>query len=247
MIEIKSSEEIEHIRKAGNIVRKALVALSKFARAGVSTKELDEIAEGIIFKEKGTPAFKGYNGYPNAICASVNNSVVHEIPSSKRILKTGDIISFDVGVGFNDYFADAALTIGIGKISDEAKRLIQVARKALYTAIEKTKEGNRVSDISNAIQAFVESNGFNVVRAFVGHGIGRKIHEEPEIPNFGKPNQGARLKEGMVFAIEPMVNAGTCEVEILPDGWTAITKDGSLSAHFEHTVVVRKNKAEILT
>ena len=247
MIEIRSPNEIENIRIAGGIVRGVLTALSKCAAEGTSTERLDEIAEDMILREGAEPAFKGYRGFPNAICTSINDSVVHEIPSRKRILKNGDIVSFDVGVGYNGYYADSALTIGIGEISAKARRLIDTSEKALYIGIDKASEGNRVSDISHAIQVFVESNGFNVVRAFVGHGIGRKIHEEPEIPNFGKPNKGVRLKEGMIFAIEPMVNEGSGDIKILSDGWTAVTKDRSLSAHFEHTVVVKKNKAEILT
>ena len=247
MIEIRSPNEIKNIRIAGGIVRGVLTALSKSAAEGISTERLDGIAEDMILREGAEPAFKGYRGFPNAVCTSINDSVVHEIPSRKRILKNGDIISFDVGVGYNGYYADSALTIGIGEISASARRLIDISEKALYIGIDKATEGNRVSDISHAIQVFVESNGFNVVQAFVGHGIGRKIHEEPEIPNFGEPNKGARLKEGMIFAIEPMVNEGDGNIKILSDGWTAVTKDRSLSAHFEHTVVVKKNKAEILT
>lgn len=247
MIEIRSPEEIKNIKIAGNIARRVLTVLSKTAKAGISTDKLNELAEDIILREKAIPAFKGYRGYPKAICTSLNDSVVHEIPSSEKILKNGDIISFDVGVGYNGYYADAAATIGIGTITDMAAMLIDVTRKSLYAGIEKATEGNRVSDISNAVQVFVESKGFNVVQCFVGHGIGREIHEDPEIPNFGRPHQGPRLKEGMVFAIEPMVNEGTSEVKILEDGWTAVTKDGLLSAHFEHTLAVRKGKAEILT
>ena len=247
MIEIRSAEEIENIRIAGSITRKTLTALSKNVSPGVSTKRLDEIAEELIEREDGEPAFKGYRGFPSTVCTSVNDSIVHEIPSAKRILKKGDIIGFDVGVRYNGYYADSALTVGVGAISTEAKKIIEVAKKALYIGIEKAKKGNRVSDISNAIQVFVESNGFSVVHAFVGHGIGREIHEEPEIPNFGEPHKGARLEEGMIFAIEPMINQGKSDIRILSDGWTAVTKDGSLSSHFEHTIVVRKNKAEILT
>jgi len=247
MIEIRSPGEIDYIRKAGRIVKLALSVISKKAKRGVSTKYLDAIAEEIISGEKAIPAFKGYRGYPNALCSSVNDSVVHEIPSEKRILKEGDIISLDIGAGYKGYYADAAITLGIGKISEKAKKLISVTEKALYKGIEKIREGNRISDISHAIQTFVESQGFSVVRAFIGHGIGRSIHEEPDIPNFGEPNKGPRIKDGMVFAVEPMVNVGSFEIIILKDGWTAVTKDGSLSGHFEHTVVARKGKAEILT
>ena len=247
MIEIRSPEEIENVRTAGKAVRKVLDVLCNKAAPGVSTRQLDKIAEEIIRQANGTAAFKGYKGYPSATCASVNSVVVHGIPSDDEVLKEGDIISFDVGVGINGYYADAAVTIAIGKISESAQKLIDVTRKSLDLGIDKALEGNRVSDISYAVQQFVESNGFSVVRKFVGHGIGRELHEEPEIPNFGQPNKGARLKEGMLLAIEPMVNEGSYEVKIRPDGWTACTKDGLLSAHFEHTVLVRKNKAEILT
>lgn len=247
MIEIRSPEEIENIRIAGKIVREALSALSKKAKAGVSTKALDELAEDMIVAKGAKPAFKGYRGYPAAICASVNDSIVHEIPSTKRVLKEGDIVSFDIGAGYNGYFADAAITIGIGRISRKARKLIRVTREALARGISRSCEDKRVEDISHAIQSHVESNGFSVVRTFVGHGIGRNIHEEPEIPNFGEPNKGPRLKEGMILAIEPMVNEGRPEIKILPDGWTAVTKDGSLSAHFEHTVCVRRGRAEVLT
>jgi len=246
MIVIRSDEEIETIGKAGRILAETLEKLKSHVKAGVRTKELDKIAREEIIKRNGYPAFKGYKGFPGNICTSINETVVHGIPSDKK-LKNGDIISIDVGVKFRDYFADAAVTVGVGKIGDAAKKLLEVTEKALYIGIENAMPGRRLSDISASIQAFVESNGFSVVRAFVGHGIGTTIHEEPEIPNFGKPGTGPRLEPGMVLAIEPMVNAGTFEVEILEDGWTTVTKDRRLSAHFEHTIAITIDGAEILT
>lgn len=246
MIILRSDEEITSIHKAGGIVAATLAKLKKYVKPGVTTKELDAIARDEILKGNGYPAFKGYKGFPGNICTSLNEVVVHGIPAERR-LKEGDIISIDVGVKFRDYFADAAVTLGVGYLSEEAKSLIEVTKRALYIGIENAKPGSRVSDISCKIQEFVESNGFSAVRAFVGHGIGLKLHEEPEIPNFGKAGTGARLESGMVLAIEPMVNAGTHEVEILEDGWTAVTKDRRLSAHFEHTIVVRDGGAGILT
>ena len=246
MIVIRSDEEIETIGKAGKILAETLEKLKSHVRAGVRTKELDKIARDEIIKRNGYPAFKGYKGFPGNICTSINETVVHGIPSDKK-LKNGDIISIDVGVKFRDYFADAAVTVGVGKIGDAAKKLLEVTEKALCIGIENAMPERRLSDISASIQVFVESNGFSVVRAFVGHGIGTKIHEEPEIPNFGRSGTGPRLEPGMVLAIEPMVNAGTFEVEILEDGWTAVTKDRRLSAHFEHTIAITIDGAEILT
>ena len=246
MIVLRSAAEIESIRKAGSILAEALEKIRLSARTGVQTAELDRIAELEIIDRGGYPAFKDYRGYPANICVSINEEVVHGIPS-KRKLKTGDIVSIDIGVKYGEYFADAAMTLAIGDISDTAKRLIEVTEKALYTGIENALPGKRVSDISSAIQEYVESQGFNVVRALVGHGIGTKIHEEPEVPNYGRRGTGPRLEAGMVLAIEPMVNAGTFEVETLEDGWTTVTKDRQLSAHFEHTVAIRKDSPEILT
>ena len=246
MIILRSSEEIGQIRKAGKIVARVLARLKKGAKAGVTTKELDRLAEDEIAKSGGYPAFKGYKGYPAAICASINECVVHGIPSERR-LNEGDLLSIDVGVRSGNFFADAAVTVGIGRISGDADRLMKVTEEALYRGIENAVPGKRLSDVSARIQSHVESNGFSVVRAFVGHGIGEKIHEEPEIPNFGSPNKGPRLEPGMILAIEPMVNAGTFEVQILDDGWTAVTKDRKASAHFEHTIAVRDGAAEILT
>lgn len=246
MIAIRSEDEIGDIREAGKILSGALNKLKKHIRPGVQTVELDRIAREEILKHNGYPAFKGYRGYPANICISLNEAVVHGIPSERKI-RPGDIVSVDIGVKFKDYYADAAATFGAGEISDTARRLIDVAKKALYIGIGNAVAGNRLSDISSSIQAFVESNGFSVVRALVGHGIGRAIHEEPEVPNFGKPGTGPELKSGMVLAIEPMINAGGYDVEVLGDGWTVVTKDRRLSAHFEHTVAVREDKAEILT
>jgi len=246
MIVIRSDEEIETIKKAGKILAETLGTLKSHVKAGVRTKDLDKIARDEIIKRSGYPAFKGYKGFPGNICTSINETVVHGIPSDKK-LKNGDIISLDVGVKFRDYFADAAVTVGVGKISSEVKKLLEVTEKALCIGIENAMPGRRLSDISASIQGFVESNGFSVVRAFVGHGIGTKIHEEPEIPNFGRPGTGPRLEPGMVLAIEPMVNAGTFEVEVLEDGWTTVTKDRRLSAHFEHTIAITKDGAEVLT
>ena len=246
MIVLRSDEEISAIRKAGRIVASAIEKLKRSAKEGVTTKELDAIAREEILKTGGYPAFKDYKGYPGNICASLNEAVVHGIPSERR-LRSGDILSLDVGVKLRDYFADAAVTVAIGRISDQAKRLIDVTRGALDAGIAAAQQGRRLSDISHAIQEYAESNKFSVVRLFVGHGIGMSIHEEPEVPNFGIPDRGPRLESGMVLAIEPMVNAGTHEIEILDDGWTAVTKDRKLSAHFEHTIAIRPGGAEILT
>jgi methionyl aminopeptidase len=246
MIVLRSSAEIAEIRKAGEIVAFTLEKLRKCAKAGVTTAELDRIALGEIVKRGGEPAFKNYKGFPANICTSINEVVVHGIPSSRK-LKDGDIISIDAGVKHKDHYADAAITVPVGKISEEAEKLLAVTEEALSKGIDEARPGNRLTDISHSVQEHVESNGFSVVRAFVGHGIGTKIHEEPEIPNYGSPNRGPRLEPGMVLAIEPMVNAGTFDVEVMDDGWTVITRDGQLSAHFEHTIVITEDGPEILT
>lgn len=246
MIVLRSDEEISAIRKAGQVVASAIEKLKSSAKEGITTRELDEIAREEILRMGGYPAFKDYKGYPGNICTSLNEAVVHGIPSERR-LRRGDILSLDVGVKFRGYFADAAVTVAIGSISDQAGKLIEVTGKALDAGIAAARHGRRLSDISHAIQECAESNKFSVVRLFVGHGIGTAIHEEPEIPNFGGPDRGPRLESGMVLAIEPMVNAGTYEVEILDDGWTAVTKDRKLSAHFEHTIAIRPGGPEILT
>lgn len=246
MIVIRSGAEIASIRHAGRILAETLAELVRNIGPGVVTMDLDKLARSEILKRKGYPAFKGYRGYPANICVSVNEVVVHGIPS-KRKLCDGDIVALDIGVRFRDYYADAAITVGVGRIDTEARRLIETAEESLRIGIRSARAGNRLHDVSNSIQACVESEGFSVVRAFVGHGIGTKIHEDPEIPNFGKAGTGPRLESGMVLAIEPMINAGTYDVEVLEDGWTAVTKDRRLSAHFEHTVAVTDAGAEILT
>lgn len=247
MIIIKSDEEISKIDRASKIVAETLIRLAEVITPGITTKDIEVRAEAIIKSNRAISAFKGYRGYPGSLCISVNNEVIHGIPSKKRMLKDGDIVSLDVGVVYDGYIGDGAWTYPVGKVSKEALRLLAVTKESLYRGIEKAVANNRVSDISHSIQSYVEENGYSVVRAFVGHGVGRSLHEEPQIPNYGLPNKGPRLKKGMVLAIEPMVNAGGYEVSILEDGWTAVTADGALSAHFEHTVVVTENEAGILT
>ena len=245
-VQLKTSKEIEEMRGANRIVAEILNDLRGRIRPGVTTEELNQYAEDRLRENKAKSAFKGYRGYPKALCTSVNSQVVHGIPS-KNTLKEGDLISIDFGAYSKGFYGDAAITVPVGTVTDEAKRLIEVAEKSLYAGIEKAFPGNRLSDISYAIQSMVEGNGFSVVREFVGHGIGRSLHEEPQVPNFGSPGLGVRLKAGMVLAIEPMINAGRSEVKILQDGWTAVTKDGSLSAHFEHTVAITEVGPIILT
>ena len=246
MIIIKSSREIEQLRKPNAIVAEVLQRLRKAVVPGVTTRELDQITEEVILSMGAVPAFKGYRGYPASLCASINEQVVHGIPNQRR-LEEGDIVSLDVGASLNGYFGDAAITLPVGTVDPEAKRLLKVTERALTIGIEEARKGNRLFDISYAIQSWVESQGFSVVRDFVGHGIGKSLHEEPQIPNFGSPHQGPRLEEGMVFALEPMVNEGTYEIKILSDGWTVITADGKRSAHFEHTIAVTDGDPEILT
>ncbi|HWR90629.1 MAG TPA: type I methionyl aminopeptidase [Dissulfurispiraceae bacterium] len=247
MIIVKSPTEIARIREACRIVAEVLHCLKTYIRAGVTTSDIENFADRAIRERKGIPAFRGYRGYPASVCLSLNDQVVHGIPSQAMRVKEGDIVSIDIGVLLDGFYGDAAVTVPVGDIGPEAERLIAVTEKALCAGIEKAVVGNRVSDISASIQQFVESHGYSVVRAFVGHGIGRSLHEDPQVPNFGKPGQGARLREGMTLAIEPMVNAGRSDVTLLKDGWTAVTADGSLSAHFEHTIAVLKNGPEILT
>lgn len=229
------------------IVAEALEGIKELIVAGVTTLELDRFAEAFILERGAVPAFKGYRGFPNSLCTSVNNQVVHGIPSSRVKLTEGDIISLDLGVFYDGYYGDGAVTYAVRTISPDVKRLLNVTREALYKGIEKARVGSRLSDISHAIQSYVERHGYSVVRDFVGHGIGKSLHEEPQIPNFGPPGQGPRIREGMTFAIEPMVNAGGFETVISEDSWTAVTRDGSLSAHFEHTVAVTNNGPRILT
>ncbi len=243
---LKTKVELETMRKAGKIVAGLLVLMEKEARPGVTTKMLDEIAERYIRSQGAEPAFKGYHGYPASICASVNEEVVHGIPGD-RLLQDGDIVGIDVGAKLDGFYSDAARTFPIGEVDAESLKLIEVTREAMRQGIAKAVDGNRLSDISHAVQQYAEKHGFGVVRKYTGHGIGRNLHEEPQVPNFGKPNQGPKLVEGMALAIEPMLNAGTHEVEELSDGWTVVTKDGRRSAHFEQSIVVGKNKPEILT
>ncbi len=246
MIILKSDREIEKISVACRVVVGALKELKKEIKAGITTEELDKIAEEYILSKGAKPAFKGYRGYPATLCTSINEEVVHGIPSKRRLAE-GDIVSLDLGAIHEGYYGDAALTIGVGKISREAERLIKVTEESLYRGIEEAQPGKRLGDISWAIQSHVESAGFSVVFDFVGHGIGKNLHEEPQVPNFGSSGQGPRLKEGMVFAIEPMVNMGGAATRILDDNWTAVTKDGSLSAHSEHTVAITGKGPMILT
>jgi methionyl aminopeptidase len=246
MIIIRSPREIEQIRKANVVVAEVLERLRTLVVPGVTTDELDGISEEIILSKGAVPAFKGYRGYPKTLCISINEEVVHGIPN-KRKLKEGDIVSIDVGTNLDGYFGDAAITLPVGEVHPEAKRLLDVTEKALYIGIGMAKVGNRLFDISHAVQVWVESNGFSVVRDFVGHGIGKSLHEDPQIPNFGSPHQGPRLEKGMIFALEPMVNEGTYEVRVLDDGWTVVTADGKPSAHFEHTIAITDGEPEILS
>lgn len=247
MVIIKSNAEIKKITAACRIAAEVLEGIKQIIRAGINTAEIEKYADREIRIRGAVPAFKGYRGYPASICVSVNEQVVHGIPSRSVRLRDGNIVSIDLGVLLDGFYGDAAITVPVGNISDEASRLLKTTEEALYAGIERAVAGNRVSDISAAIQEHVESNGFSVVRAFVGHGIGRLLHEEPQIPNFGRPGRGQRLKEGMTLAIEPMVNSGGADVMILDDGWTAVASDGSLSAHFEHTIAITNNGQEILT
>jgi methionyl aminopeptidase len=247
MVICKSAAELEKMHKAGLIVWDVLEKMRAMVRPGLSTEELDEFAEAYTIKHKATPAFKGYRGYPGSVCTSINQEVVHGIPSPSRKLREGDILSMDFGVDLDGYFADAAVTVPVGKISPAREKLLRVTRESLERAIEKVRPGNRLGDVSSAVQQWVEKNGFSVVREFVGHGIGTKMHEEPQVPNYGAAGQGQRLQEGLVLAIEPMVNAGDPDVRVLDDEWTAVTADGSDSAHFEHTVAVTANGPWILT
>ncbi len=246
MIPIKSEEDLKMLKVSGKILSKIMRRLQKSVRAGISTVEIDQIAEKLIRDENVVSAFKGYNGFPANICTSVNDEVVHGIPEKRR-LKEGDIIGLDVGINYKGYFSDAAITLPVGSIDSTLQKLIEVTRNALSQGIKQAQINNHLSDISYAIQTYVESQGFSVVRQFVGHGIGRSLHEDPQIPNFGSPHQGEVLKKGMVLAIEPMVNMGTAECRILDNGWTAATKDGSPSAHFEHTVAITDGGPRILT
>lgn len=246
MVVLKSPQEIEKIRKSNEIVSEILQILESEIRPKVNTLYLNDLSEKLVREKNAIPAFKGYRGFPYSLCASVNNVVVHGFPN-KVPLKEGDIISLDFGILFDGYYGDAAKTVAVGKISESTRRLTQVTEESLYKGIEKAVPDGRLSDISHAIQSYAEAGGFSVVRKFVGHGIGSKLHEDPQIPNFGKPGMGLRLKSGMTLAIEPMVNEKGHEVEVLEDGWTAVTKDGCLSAHFEHTIVITDGGPVILS
>ncbi|MEW6075123.1 MAG: type I methionyl aminopeptidase [Candidatus Omnitrophota bacterium] len=246
MIPLKSEKDLEMMRTAGQKLAKVIRKLREYIAPGITTIEIDKVADGLIRQEDAESAFLGYKGFPAHICTSVNEEVVHGIPSERR-LSDSDIVSVDVGINYQGYFSDAAITVGIGKVSPRAKKLIEVTKEALMAGIKQARANNRLSDISHAIQQYVEKNGFSVVREFVGHGIGRSLHEEPEIPNFGRPHTGPTLTLGMVLAIEPMVNTGSWECRILDNGWTAVTKDGLFSAHFEHTVAIGESGPEILT
>ena len=247
MIRINTQDEVAGIRESAQIVGKCLRMLAREIRPGMTTLKLDRLAEEFIRGMGGEPAFKGYRGYPASICASVNEEVVHGIPSAKRTLREGDIVSLDIGVRLNGWYGDAARTFPVGEVSPEATRLLEITERALAKGISCAKDGNRLSDISAAIEQEVKGNGFSVVRALVGHGIGRELHEEPQVPNYGKPGEGARLEEGMALAIEPMVNAGGADVVTLADQWTVVTVDRKLSAHFEHTVAIGQDGPEILS
>ena len=246
MVILKSHEEIEKIYSSNQVVAEILSKLESEIKPGIDTLYLNDLSERLTYERNAIPAFKGYRGFPYSICASLNNTVVHGFPS-KIPLNEGDIISLDFGVLLNGYYGDSAITVAVGKISESTRRLTQVTEESLYKGIKKAIPGGRLSDISHAIQTHVEAAGFSVVRKFVGHGIGTNLHEEPQIPNFGKPGMGVRLKPGMTLAIEPMVNEKNYSVEILEDGWTAVTKDGSLSAHFEHTIAITESGPIILS
>ncbi len=245
---LKSSNEIEKMRRAGTVVRQVLERVRTAVKPGVTTADLDRVAEGALKEFGARAAFKGYRGYPAHLCTSVNSEVVHGIPSSKRVLKDGDIVSLDFGAIVDGYYGDSAITVAVGgKIDPKTERLLKVTEESLQKAIAVVKPGATLGDIGEAVQSAVEAEGFSVVRDFVGHGIGSAMHEDPQVPNYGTAGRGMKLKAGMVIAIEPMVNAGKPEVRVLKDGWTAVTDDGSMSAHFEHTVAVTDTGATILT
>ncbi len=247
MIVLKTGSELKIMKQACAIAAGALQTAGKAVQPGISTAEIDKIAEDYIRSHGGEPNFKNYNGFPATACISINNEVIHGIPTTKRILREGDIVSIDLGAKFQGYHGDNAATFACGKISDEAKRLIDTTRESLYEGISAAVSGGRIGDISYAVQSYVEARGYSAVRKFVGHGIGTKLHEAPEVPNYGTKGRGPRLLPGMTLAIEPMINQGDYDVKVLPDGWTVLTVDGSLSAHFEHTVVITNDGPKILT
>lgn len=247
MIYYKSEREITLMREGGCILAEVVERLRALAKSGTSTLDIDQAVEAFIRERGAKPAFKGYRGFPATVCISINDEVVHGIPSPRRRLKEGDIVGFDLGCIVEGYYADCAVTLPIGEIPTAVQKLLDVTRESLELAIHECRPDRRLSDVSHAVQRHVEAHGFGVVRAFVGHGIGRALHEEPQVPNFGEPGRGPRLRPGMVLAIEPMVTMGNYEVRVLDDGWTAVTTDGSLAAHFEHTIAVTENGPEVLT
>ena len=247
MILLKSQEEIEQIRKSSLLVGRTLAEVGKHIKPGVTTAFLDKIGEQFIRDNGATPVFKGYGGFPSALCISINDEIVHGFPSDKRFLEDGDIVSIDCGTDLNGFIGDSAYTIMVGEVKPEVQKLLKVTKEALYLGVEKCVEGNRLGDIGHAIQTHIEKNGFSVVREMCGHGVGIKLHEDPNVCNYGKPGTGPLLKAGMVFAIEPMVNLGSKNVKFINDGWTPVTKDGKPSAHFEHDVAIGKDKADLLS
>jgi methionyl aminopeptidase len=247
VIELKSQREIALMRRAGHILDEVMERLRRSVKPGMSTLEIDRDVEEFIVANGATPAFKGYRGFPATVCISINDEVVHGIPSAQRRIKEGDIVGLDLGCIVEGYYADCALTVAVGDVPPKVQKLLDVTRESLDRAIEECRPGRRLSDVSHAVQSHVEAGGFAVVRAFVGHGIGRALHEDPQVPNFGDPGRGPQLRPGMVLAIEPMVTMGSWEVRILDDGWTAVTRDGSLAAHFEHTIAITETGPEVLT
>ena len=247
MIELKSAREIGLMRRGGHILADVVDRLRDTVKPGMSTLEIDESVESFITARGAKPAFKGYRGFPATVCISINEEVVHGIPSAQRRIEEGDIVGLDLGCIVEGYYADCAFTLAIGDVPPKVQQLLDVTRESLDQAIQECRPGRRLSDVSHAVQAHVERHGFAVVRAFVGHGIGRALHEDPQVPNFGDPGRGPQLRPGMVLAIEPMVTMGSWEVKVLDDGWTAVTRDGSLAAHFEHTIAVTDAEPEVLT
>ena len=246
-VSIKSEHEIELMRHAGHLLEKVHNELAAHIRPGISTKELDRIGEEMIRSLGCTPNFLNYNGFPGSFCISINDEVVHGIPSKKKIIQEGDLVKIDAGLIYQGYHSDAARTYAVGEVSPEARQLMEVTKQSFFEGIKFAREGYRVSDIGAAVQAYVEANGFSVVRDYVGHGVGAALHESPEVPNYGKPGHGIRLQRGMVIAVEPMVNVGVYTVKVLPDGWTVKTRDGKLSAHYENTIAITDGEPEILT
>jgi methionyl aminopeptidase len=247
VIVCRSAAELDRMDKANQFVAQVLIELEAAVAPGVTTADLDRLAERLVREGGAAPAFKGYRGYPATLCASVNEEVVHGIPSPARVLREGDIISLDIGARLDGFFGDSAVTVAVGTVPEQTTRLLGVTRESLERAIAQVQVGGRLSDVSHAVQSWVEAHGFSIVREFVGHGIGEALHEEPQIPNYGRPGRGPRLEEGMVLAIEPMVAMGKPETRVLKDGWTAVTRDGSLAAHFEHTVAVTAAGPRVLT